>query len=92
MGPKILNIPPKIGIEFLQGSIGAIRSSLATSYDAWRRRATSPLKLDTADIFIHPSIHPSIHPCLTSNVEVRPGRQFLKSAPLLVLWRSSAAR
>ena len=32
---------PKTGIEFRQGSIGAIRSSLATSYDAWRRRAAS---------------------------------------------------
>ena len=38
---------PKSGAEFRQGSIGAIRSSLATSYDAWRRRATSPWKLDT---------------------------------------------
>ena len=33
---------PKSGVEFRQGSIGAIRSSLATSYDAVRRRATSP--------------------------------------------------
>ena len=32
---------PKSGVEFRQGSIGAIRSSLATSYDVWRRRATS---------------------------------------------------
>ena len=28
---------PKSGVEFRQGSIGAIRSSLATSYDASRR-------------------------------------------------------
>ena len=33
---------PKSGVEFRQGSIGAIRSSLATSYDASRRRAASP--------------------------------------------------
>ena len=33
---------PKNGVEFCQGFIGAIRSSLATSYDVWRRRATSP--------------------------------------------------
>ena len=33
---------PKSGVEFRQGSTGAIRSSLATSYDAVRRRATSP--------------------------------------------------
>ena len=34
---------PKNGIEFCQKSIGAIRCSLATLYDSWRRRATSPL-------------------------------------------------
>ena len=32
---------PKSGVEFRQGSVGAIRSSLATSYDVWRRRAAS---------------------------------------------------
>ena len=32
---------PKNGIEFRQGSIGTIRSSLATSYDVWRRRQFS---------------------------------------------------
>ena len=32
---------PKTGVAFCQGSIGAIRSSVATSYDVWRRRATS---------------------------------------------------
>ena len=31
---------PKNGVEFCQGSIGAIRSSLATSYAVWRRCAT----------------------------------------------------
>ena len=36
---------PKSGIEFRQGSIGAIRSSLATSYDAVRRRATQSRNL-----------------------------------------------
>ena len=30
---------PKTGVEFRQASIGAIRTSLATSYDVWRRRA-----------------------------------------------------
>ena len=30
---------PKIGVEFRQGSIVATRSSVATSYDVWRRRA-----------------------------------------------------
>ena len=35
---------PKSGIEFCQGSNGTIRSSLATSYDVWRRRAMSLLK------------------------------------------------
>ena len=35
---------PKIGVEFRQGSIGAISSSVATSYDVWRRRAESPDK------------------------------------------------
>ena len=33
---------PKSGVEFCQGSIGTISGSLATSYDVWRRRATSP--------------------------------------------------
>ena len=33
---------PKNGVEFRQRPIGAIRRSLATSYDVWRRRATSP--------------------------------------------------
>ena len=33
---------PKSGVAFCQGSIGTIRSSLATSYDVSRRRATSP--------------------------------------------------
>ena len=31
---------PKYGVEFHQGSLGAIRSSLATSYDVQRRRVT----------------------------------------------------
>ena len=34
---------PKNIVEFRQSSIGTIRSSLATSYDVWRRRATSLL-------------------------------------------------
>ena len=29
---------PKNGVEFRQGSTGTIRSSLATSYNVWRRR------------------------------------------------------
>ena len=33
---------PKSGVEFRQGSIGFIKSSLARSYDASRRRAASP--------------------------------------------------
>ena len=33
---------PKSGVEFRQGSIGTIRSSLATSCDVSRRRARSP--------------------------------------------------
>ena len=32
---------PKNGVEFCQRPIGAIRHSLATSYDVWQRRATS---------------------------------------------------
>ena len=32
---------PKNGVEFRQGSIGAIRSSLAASYDVWQRRQFS---------------------------------------------------
>ena len=32
---------PKNGVEIRQGSISAIRSSLATSYDVWRRRQFS---------------------------------------------------
>ena len=32
---------PKNGVEFRQGSIGTIRSSLATSYDVWQRRQFS---------------------------------------------------
>ena len=31
------------GVEFRQGSIGGIRSSLAMLHDVWRRRATSQL-------------------------------------------------
>ena len=34
---------PKTGVESRQSSIRTIRSSLATSYDVWRRRATSLL-------------------------------------------------
>ena len=34
---------PKTGVESRQSSIGTIRSCLATSYDVWRRRATSLL-------------------------------------------------
>ena len=34
---------PKSGVELRQWSIGTIRSSLATSYDTSRRRATSQL-------------------------------------------------
>ena len=34
---------PKSGVEFRQGSVGAIRSGLATSHDVWRHRATSQL-------------------------------------------------
>ena len=33
---------PKTGVEFCQGSIGTIRSSLAMSYDVWRRCMMSP--------------------------------------------------
>ena len=33
---------PKNGVKFRQGSNGTIRSTLATSYDASRRRARSP--------------------------------------------------
>ena len=36
-GPKI--VTKKIVVEFRQGSIGTIRSGLATSYNVWRRRA-----------------------------------------------------
>ena len=35
---------PKIGVEFRQGSIGAISSSVAMSYNVWRRRAGFPDK------------------------------------------------
>ena len=31
---------PKIGVEFRQGSIGNIRSILATSYNVWRCHTT----------------------------------------------------
>ena len=34
---------PKNGVEFRQGSICAIRSSLPTSCDIWRRRTMSPI-------------------------------------------------
>ena len=33
---------PKDGVEFCKGSNGTIRSSLATSYETWRRRVRSP--------------------------------------------------
>ena len=33
----------KTGVESRQSSIGTMRSSLATTYDVWRRRATSLL-------------------------------------------------
>ena len=36
---------PKSGVEFRQDSIGSISSSLATSYDAVRRRATQSRNL-----------------------------------------------
>ena len=34
---------PKTGVVFRQSSIRTIRSSLATSYDVWRRHAASQL-------------------------------------------------
>ena len=34
---------PKNGVDFRQGSLSAIKSSLATSYNVWRRRATLQL-------------------------------------------------
>ena len=55
---------PKSGAEFRQGSIGTIRSSLATSCDVARRRATSPnfdqseaLKLSQTDTHTDTQIH-----------------------------------
>ena len=52
---------PKNGIEFRQKSIGAIRCSLATSYDGWRRRATSTLfsndTQNTTDHGPHTPVH-----------------------------------
>ena len=59
---------PKIGVEFRQGSIGAIRSSLATSYGVWRRRAASP-----AEDRIHPGDTTTHTPHTTqteSNIEL----------------------
>ena len=35
---------PKVDIEFRQGSIGAISSSVAMSYNIWQRCAASPDK------------------------------------------------
>ena len=35
---------PKSGVEFCQGSIGAIRSSVAMPYEVWKRCAPSPEK------------------------------------------------
>ena len=38
---------PKNGVEFCHKSIGTMRRSLATSYNVWRRRATSPKSKNT---------------------------------------------
>ena len=41
-------VAPKNGVRFDQKSIGAVRCSLAMSYDDWRRRST-PKKLTGTD-------------------------------------------
>ena len=56
---------PKNGVEFRQRSIGAIRNSLATSYDAVRRRATS-LKF-----FFHRQTHKQTHKLTNSQTHKR---------------------
>ena len=53
---------PKNGIEFRQKSIGAVRCSLATSYDDWRRRATSILFSNETYTTDH---RPRTHTCWT---------------------------
>ena len=56
---------PKSVVEFRQGSNGTIRSSLATSYDVWRRRATSLLlwseNWPLTNARTHPPTHIAIH-------------------------------
>ena len=59
---------PKTGVESRQSSIGTIRSSLATSYNVWRRRATSLLVIRklTTHWLTHPQ-HRSWRPCGPKN-------------------------
>ena len=54
---------PKNIVEFRQSSIGTIRSSLATSYDVWRRRATSLLVIRklTTHWLTDPPTHNTVH-------------------------------
>ena len=47
---------PKNGVEFRQGSIGTIRSSLAMSYDVSRRRVCVGTFLK---VVLRPTIHPT---------------------------------
>ena len=56
---------PKSGLEFRQGANGTIRSSLATSYDVARRRATLHMCVETFLKFVsRPTDRPSIHPSI----------------------------
>ena len=51
---------PKSGVEFRQGANGTIRSSLATSYDVARRRATLRVCVETFLKFVsRPTDRPS---------------------------------
>ena len=59
---------PKSGVEFRQGANGTIRSSLATSYDVARRRATSRVCVETFLKFVsRPTDQPTIQP---SNIPI----------------------
>ena len=69
---------PKDGVEFCQGSIGTIKSSLAMSYDAWRRRQfstnqmprnylTQTYKLTNSQTDKLTQIQHTVRPCSTSS-------------------------
>ena len=79
---------PKNIVEFRQSSTGIIRSSLATSYDVWRRRATSPLlwseNWPLTKTRTHPPTHIAIHWAPADLKIFEPPQKYLKTVLLCI--------